>query len=95
MKRREFITLLGGGVGALGGVTAESLWGGRAQQPAMPVIAFVSSSFLPAGGVAQLMTSFQDGAAAQLMRSFREGLHDGGYVEGKKSRSNIAARGAI
>jgi putative tryptophan/tyrosine transport system substrate-binding protein len=83
MRRREFIALLGGGVATLGGVAAEWLWGGRGQQPAVPVIGFVSSSFLPAAGVAQLMPSFQDGAVAQQMTSFKEGLHDGGYVEGK------------
>jgi putative tryptophan/tyrosine transport system substrate-binding protein len=76
MRRREFITLLGGvaalgGAAALGSVAAKRLWGARAQQRAVPVIGFVNSSFSPTGGVAQLMASFQ------------EGLRDDGYVEGK------------
>jgi hypothetical protein len=33
--------------------------GRRWQRPAVPVIGFVSSSFLPADGVTQPMTSFQ------------------------------------
>ena len=86
-RRREFIILFGGGaaiggVAVLGSVAAQRLWGARAQ-PAVPVIGFVSSSFLPAGGVAQLMTSSQDGAIAQQMTAFKDGLHDGDYVEGK------------
>jgi putative tryptophan/tyrosine transport system substrate-binding protein len=79
MRRREFITLLGG-VTALGSVAPERLWGARTQQPTVPVIGFVSSSFSPTGG-----RDFPEGdpAVAQQMTSFQEGLRDNGYVKGK------------
>ena len=62
MMRREFITLIGG---------AAATWPqvGRAQQPAMPVVGYLSGH-LP-------------GASARLTAAFRQGLKDGGYAEGE------------
>jgi len=65
MKRREFIALLGGG----GLLLAAKVKRARGQQPAMPVIGFLSSA-LP-------------GPYAHVLAAFRSGLKEAGYVEGR------------
>ena len=61
MRRREFITLIGGAAAAWPLVAV-------AQQPAMPVVGFMSARS-PSDSV-------------HLVEAFRQGLKDGGFVEG-------------
>src|SRR5215467_4237303 len=62
MKRREFISLVGGTAATLPLAT-------RAQQPAMPVVGFVSGR--------------SPGSDAYLVEGFRRGLRENGFIEGQ------------
>ena len=62
MKRRAFMTLVGG-------VAASVPFTARAQQPAMPVIGFLSGRSLKSD--------------AHLVAAFRQGLNDAGYIDGQ------------
>jgi len=62
MKRREFITLLGS-VAAAGPLAV------RAQQPAMPIVGFLSTA--------------SSKPYTRLVAAFWQGLNDSGYVEGR------------
>src|SRR5580700_10167955 len=67
MRRRQFITLVGGAAAAVGGTAAVWPLAARAQRPAMPVIGFLNSS--------------SPDPTLQRAASFRQGLIDQGFVD--------------
>ena len=71
-RRREFITLLG--------MAAASPLAARAQQPAMPVIGYLSAR------------SRED--TSHLIAAFQRGLAENDYVDGRNGPSNTASRSA-
>ena len=65
MTRREFIALIGGA----GLLLAAKVRRARAQQPAMPVLGFLSSA--------------SPDLYSDRLRTFRQGLKEVGYIEGQ------------
>jgi putative ABC transport system substrate-binding protein len=67
MRRREFITLVGGSL--VGGAAASWPRAARAQQPAMPAIGYLSGGRLE--------------GQSDTTAAFKQGLSETGYIEGK------------